>query len=273
MPDTDDGRLGRSPNAMDSRNVNPLGRNLPARRETYWTMLPELLAWFTGKDVNKRKYPRKRRPYRAAYSLDGKTQKAAIGLDLSGGGCCILTQESVAQKEFELRAQIEERQVRLRAKTVWTDNVTHQGRKVWRYGMQFTGIPADDWDAIIRYTTDKPVGDSNKVAEDLTKVRLTPDDTARLLPLALQTRLLNMLVQRGRLAPLDERATPLVQYFYSGITKHEGKPMHRLMIQSKVANQDGQPELFETQFVFDDTGANIGILVDPPKSDTPPAAS
>jgi hypothetical protein len=236
-------------------------------------MLPELLAWFTGKDVNKRKYPRKRRPYRAAYSLDGKTQKAAIGLDLSGGGCCILTQESVAQKEFELRAQIEERQVRLRAKTVWTDNVTHQGREVWRYGMQFTGIPADDWDAIIRYTTDKPVGDSNKVAEDLTKVRLTPDDTARLLPLALQTRLLNMLVQRGRLAPLDERATPLVQYFYSGITKHEGKPMHRLMIQSKVANQDGQPELFETQFVFDDTGANIGILVDPPKSDTPPAAS
>ena len=43
-----------------------------------------------------------------------------------------------------------------------------------------------------------------------------------------------MLVQRGRLAPLDERATPLVQYFYSGIVKHEGKPMHRLMIQSKV---------------------------------------
>jgi hypothetical protein len=236
-------------------------------------MLPELLAWFTGKDVNKRKYPRKRRPYRAAYSTDGKTQKAAIGLDLSGGGCCILTQENVAQKEFELRAQIEERQVRLRAKTVWTDNVTHQGRKVWRYGMQFTGIPADDWDAIIRYTTDKAVGDSNKVAEDLTKVRLTPDDTARLLPLALQTRLLNMLVQRGRLAPLDERATPLVQYFYSGIVKHEGKPMHRLMIQSKVANHDGQPEMFETQFVFDDAGSNIGILIDQPKTDVPPPAA
>ena len=113
--------------------------------------------------------------------------------------------------------------------------------------MQFTGIPADDWDTIIRYTTDKPVADSNKVAEDLTKVRLTPDDTARLLPLALQTKLLNMLVQRGRLAPLDERATPLVQYFYSGIVKHEGKPMHRLMIQSKVTNDDGQPELFETR--------------------------
>ena len=134
-------------------------------------MLPELLAWFTGKDVNKRKYPRKRRPYRAPTAWTGRPRKPAIGLDLSGGGCCILTQENVAAKEFELRAQDRGAQVRLRAKTVWTDNVTHQGRKVWRYGMQFTGIPADDWDAIIRYTTDKPVGESNKAAEDLTKVR------------------------------------------------------------------------------------------------------
>jgi hypothetical protein len=46
--------------------------------------------------------------------------------------------------------------------------------------------------------------------------------------------------------------------------------MHRLMIQSKVANPDSGPELFETQFVFDDSGANIGILVDAPKSDGPP---
>jgi hypothetical protein len=76
-----------------------------------------------------------------------------------------------------------------------------------------------------------------------------------------------MLVQRGRLAPLDDRAHPLVQYFYSGIVKHEGRPMHRLMIQSKVTDPDGGSEMFETQFVFDDTGANIGILEvkpDPP---------
>lgn len=234
-------------------------------------MLPELLAWFTGKDVNKRKYPRKRRPYVAAYSLDGKTQKPAIGLDLSGGGCCILTQEDVKAKEFELRAKIDERTVRLRAKTVWQDNVSHQGRRVWRYGMAFTGIPADDWDAIIRYTTDKPMVEGNKAQDDLTKVRLTPDDTARLLPLGLQNKLLSMLAQRGRLAPLDEKATPLVQYFYSGIVKHEGRPMHRLAIQSKIVGPDGQPELYETHFVFDDSGANIGILADPPAAPGAPS--
>lgn len=236
-------------------------------------MLPELLAWFTGKDVNKRKYPRKRKPYVATYSTDGKTQRPAIGLDLSGGGCCILTQENVPSKEFELRAKIEERTVRLRAKTVWQDNVTHQGKRVWRYGMQFTGIPADDWDAIIRYTTDKAVAETNKAVEDLTRVRMTPDDTARLLPSALQTKLLSMLVQRGRLAPLDDRVTPLVQYFYSGIVKHDGRPMHRLTIQSKVIGLEGQSELFETQFVFDDTGTNIGILElpSPSQPQQPPA--
>lgn len=222
-------------------------------------MLPELLAWFTGKEQNRRKFPRKRKPYRAAYSLDGTSTRPAIGLDISGGGLCILTQEAVGRDEFEVRAQIEERAVRMRAKTVWQDNVQHQGRKVWRYGMRFTGIPADDWDAIIRYTTDKPVAESNKAAEELTTVRMTPDDTARLLPQELQTKLLQMLVDRRRLAPLGDKVTPLVQYFYSGIVRHNDRLMHRLVIQSKLVGPE-RDELFETRFVFDENGGNVQIL-------------
>ena len=222
-------------------------------------MLPELLAWFTGKEQNRRKFPRKRKPYRAAYSVDGKSTRPAIGLDISGGGLCILTQEQVGREEFEVRAQIDERPVRVRARTVWQDNVQHQGRKVWRYGMRFTGIPADDWDAIVRYTTDKPVAESNKAQEELTTVRMTPDDTARLLPRELQTRLLQMLVDRRRLAPLDVKVTPLVQYFYSGIVRHNDKLVHRLVIQSKVVGPE-RDELFETRFVFDENGQNVSIL-------------
>ena len=222
-------------------------------------MLPELLAWFTGKEQNRRKFPRKRKPFRAAYSLDGKSQRAAIGLDISGGGVCILTQEPIGRDEFEVRAQLDDRQVRMRTKAVWHDNVQHQGRKVWRYGMRFTGIPADDWDAIIRYTTYKPVADVNKAQEELTSIRMTPDDTARLLPRELQLRLLRMLVERRRLAPLDDRVTPLVQYFYSGIVRHNEKLVHRLVIQSKIVGPE-RDELFETRFVFDESGQNVHIL-------------
>lgn len=222
-------------------------------------MLPELLAWFTGKEQNRRKFPRKRKPYRASYSVDGKSTRAAIGLDLSGGGLCILTQEPIGRDDFEVRIVLDERNLRMRVKVVWHDNVQHQGRTVWRYGTRFTGISADDWDAIIRYTTDRPVDESNKAQEELTAVRMTPDDTARLLPKELQTRLLGMLVERRRLAPLDERQTPLVHYFYSGIVRHNEKLMHRLVIQSKVVGAE-RDEMFETRFVFDESGKNVQIL-------------
>jgi hypothetical protein len=222
-------------------------------------MLPELLAWFTGKESNRRKFPRKRKPYRATYSLDGKSTRAAIGLDISGGGLCMLTQEPIVADEFEVRVQLDERNLRIRARVVWHDNVQHQGRKVWRYGMRFTGIPADDWDAIIRYTTDRPVSEANKAQEELTTVRMTPDDTARLLPKELQNRLLQMLVDRHRLAALDDRVTPLVHYFYSGVVRHNDKLVHRLVIQSKVVGPEND-ELFETRFVFDESGKHVQIL-------------
>lgn len=223
-------------------------------------MLEELLGWFSGKDPNRRKYPRKRKPYRATVSIDGGvTQKPAIGLDISGGGLCVLTQEPTGREEFEVRATIDTRTLRMRAKSVWHDRVSHQGKSAWRYGLRFTGISADDWDAIIRYTTDKPVGENNKAQEELATVRMTPDDASRLLPSALQRRLLDALVERRRLAPLQENVTPLVQYFYSGVVRHANHLMHRLTIQSKVVGSEGA-ELYETRFVFDDKGGNIQIL-------------
>lgn len=223
-------------------------------------MLSDLLGWFTGKEPNRRKYPRKRKPYRATVSIDGGvTQKPAIGLDISGGGLCVLTQEPVGKDEFEVRATIESRVIRVRAKTVWQDSVSHQGKSVWRYGMRFTGISADDWDAIVRYTSDKSVDETNKAQEELTTIRMTPDDASRLLPSKLQLRLLTMLVERRRLAPLKDGQTPLVQYFYSGVVRHENKMMHRLTIQSKVVGSSGG-EMYETRFMFDDKGDTILIL-------------
>ncbi len=223
-------------------------------------MLSDLLGWFTGKDANRRKYPRKRKPYRATVSVDGGlTQKPAIGLDISGGGLCILTQEPVGRDEFEVRATIETRVLRMRARAVWQDTVSHQGKSVWRYGMRFTGITADDWDAIIRFTTDKPVAENNKAQDELVTVRMTPDDANRLLPTNLQKRLLAMLVERRRLAPLDPSVTPLVQYFYSGVVRHENELVHRLTIQSKVVGPEGA-EMYETRFVFDDRGDTVQML-------------
>ena len=222
--------------------------------------LPELLAWFTGKEVNRRKFPRKKKGYRATYSVDGgKVQRPCIGLDISGGGMCFLTQEDVPEAQFEVRATLDQRAVRMRVQTVWHDKVTHSGKAVTRYGVRYSGIPADDWDAVIRYTTGESVADVNKAQEDLVAVKMTDDDAARLIPLALQRKLLDMLVQRNRLAPLDDKSTPLVQYFYSGLGKYQNKPVHRLTIQSKVVRDDGT-DMYETRFLFDESGENVMMM-------------
>ncbi|MBV8285208.1 MAG: hypothetical protein JO175_11205, partial [Candidatus Eremiobacteraeota bacterium] len=84
-------------------------------------------------------------------------------------------------------------------------------------------------------------------------------DASRLLPIQLQRVLLAMLVERRRLAPLQDNVTPLVQYFYSGVVRFNNALVHRLTIQSKVVGPEGA-EMYETRFVFDDQGGNIQIL-------------
>ena len=222
--------------------------------------LPELLAWFTGKEVNRRKFPRKKKGYRATFTLDGgKTMHPAIGLDISGGGMCFLTQDEVKDPTFEIRATLEQRAVRMRVQTVWQDRVTHAGKAVFRYGVRYSGIPADDWDAVMRYTTGQSVEDANKAQEELVAVKMTDDDAARLIPMALQRKLLEMLVGRNRLAPVDGKTTPLVQFFYSGLVKYQNKPMHRLTIQSKIVRDDGT-DMYETRFLFDEAGENVLMM-------------
>jgi hypothetical protein len=225
----------------------------------------DLLGWFTGRESNRRKYPRKTKPYWATVSADGGlTKKPAIGVDISGGGLCVLTQEPVAKAEFEVYATIEKLVLRMRAKSVWQDMGTHEGKVVWRYGVCFTGIGADDWDAIIRYASDQAIDEANKAQAELEAVRMTPDDANRLFPAELQQKLLEMLVERRRLAPLQESITPLVQYFYSGVVRHKNAMVHELTIQSRVVGPE-DVETHETRFVFDDLGASIRILDEKPR--------
>jgi hypothetical protein len=50
-----------------------------------------------------------------------------------------------------------------------------------------------------------------------------------------------------------------VQYFYSGIVRHNDKLMHRLTIQSKVVGPEND-EIYETRFVFDESGKDVIVL-------------
>lgn len=165
---------------------------------------------------------------------------------------------SIAQ-EANFRVVIDNRPVLIRAKCVWKQPGTQQGKAAWRYGMVFTGISADDWDAVIRFCNNEAVNLENKAQQELELVRMQPDDVARLIPKKLQDYMLAQLVQRGRLAPLDEK-TPLVQYSYGGVAKRNGIAMHRLTIHSRLRDDiTGEVRTFATRFSFDDGGTNISV--------------
>lgn len=218
-------------------------------------MLNDLLSFFTGAPQNRRKYARRSGPF-PAWVATGTSWTSVVCLDISGSGIGIVSPAAIAS-EANIRLSLENRTILVRAKRVWQQPGTAHGKPAWRYGLSFTGIGADDWDAIVRFCNKDAVAIENKAQQDLELVRLQADDVARLIPKKLQDTLLRMLVERGRLAPISEKP-PLVHYSYGGVTKRGGKALHRLSIHSRVRDEvTGEVKSFDTRFFFDDQGTNV----------------
>jgi PilZ domain len=220
-------------------------------------MLNDLITFFTGAPQNRRKYPRRAGPFPAWVAVGQQWTNCAC-LDISGSGLGVVSPAALPE-EVNVRVQLESRNIALRAKRVWQQPGTAQGKPAWRYGLTFTGISADDWDAVVRFCNNDQVSVENKAQKDLELVRLKADDVARLIPKKLQDQMLSMLVRKGRLAPIDEK-TPLVQYAYGGVIKRQGKALHRLSIHSRVRDDlTGEVKTYDTRFFFDDQGGNVSM--------------
>jgi hypothetical protein len=218
-------------------------------------MINDLITFFTGAPQNRRKYPRRAGPFPAWVAVGSQWTSCAC-LDISGSGMGVVV-PSALPEEANFRIQIEGRNIAVRAKRVWQQPGTAQGKPAWRYGLAFTGISADDWDALVRFTNNDTVNVENKAQKELELVRLQADDVARLIPKKLQDQMLAWLVNRGRLAPLDGK-TPLVQYSYGGVVKRGGRAMHRLSIHSRMRDElAGEVREWDTRFLFDDQGQNV----------------
>jgi hypothetical protein len=217
----------------------------------------ELLTWFAGKPENRRRYPRRSGGFRVWFANQaGWTQLS--GVDISASGMGVISPSKFPKDEINLRIVVEAKSILARAKQVWCIPGTLQGKPVYRYGVQYTGIAADDWDALVRFCNSEAVNVENKAQKELEMVRMQADDVARLIPTRLQERLLAMLVQARRLAPLEKEKTPLVQYAYGGVVKRAGKQFHRLQIHSRVVDElSGQATTYDTRFLFDDSGNDI----------------
>lgn len=223
-------------------------------------MLTDLRAWLLGRAENRRRYPRRAGGFRIWFAAESGWTPA-VPVDISAGGIGVLSPVKFEKDEVNFRIAIEERPIVLRGKQVWCVPGTLQGKPVWRYGVQYTGIGADDWDAVVRFCSNESVNVENKAQKELELVRMQADDVARLIPQRLQERLLSMLVQSGRLAPVEKDKIPLVQYSYGGTVKRNNKVMHRLQILSRLNDEtSGRQASFATRFLFDEAGSEIEML-------------
>lgn len=193
---------------------------------------------------DRRRYTRRRDTYKLWCAL-GTKWVSAYGVDISASGLGLVMPVELEKDEVQFNASLDDAQVTFRAKKVWAQPGTFRGQIVHRYGLRITGIAADGWETLVRYCNadTAPAGNA-----DFT--RLQPDDVARLIPYTVQHRMLGMLVERKRLAPLDGK-TPLVQYSYGGKIDREGSALHRVNVHSRIFDHaEMQTRGFDTRFLY-----------------------
>lgn len=192
----------------------------------------------------RRRYARRRDTYKLWCAL-GSRWVSAYGVDLSASGLGLVMPVELEREEVQFRASLDDEQVTFRAKKVWAQPGTFRGQIVHRYGLKITGIAADGWETLMRYCNSQ-----EEAPGEIKLVKLQPDDVARLIPYTMQHRMLQMLVARKRLVPLDGK-TPLVQYAYAGKAEREGAVLHRVAVHSRIFDAAAmQTRSFDTRFLF-----------------------
>lgn len=189
----------------------------------------------------RRRYARRRDTYKLWCAL-GTKWVSAYGVDISASGLGLVMPVEMTKDEVQFRASLDECQVTFRAKKVWAQPGTFRGQIVHRYGLKITGIAADGWETLVRYCNGEHEADEF--------IKLQRDEVARLIPYTMQHRMLQMLVDRKRVAPLDGK-TPLVQYAYGGRIERDGTPLHRVNIHSRIFDDASmETRAFDTRFSF-----------------------
>jgi PilZ domain len=200
----------------------------------------------------RRRYNRRQENFKVWCAL-GTKWVSAYGLDISASGLGLVAPVEIEKEELQFRASLDDTFILLRAKRVWAQPGTYRGQIVHRYGLKITGIAADSWEVLVRYCNGEAVQEGEQLR------RLQRDDVARLIPYTMQHRMLAILVERKRLAPLDGK-TPLVQYAYAGKIEQEGSPLHRIVIHSRMFDAASmETRAFDTRFLFSDDGCVLKL--------------
>jgi hypothetical protein len=213
-------------------------------------MLNELVKRFSSRD--RREAERFRKRYAMAW-LQGERLVPGLGLEISEKGLLFATKDAPPGERVDVALDLAGRRVRARVAIARQGSFVRDGADWMLVAGVFEGIAADDWDAVVRFCKDRP-DPGNKAAEELAASAKAPDDAFRLLPLAVQQRVVRALIAAGRLAPESDAKNPLLRMKQLGTTR---TGIHRLSVRSRW-NVDGEMSDFDSILTVDPSG-NVAL--------------
>jgi hypothetical protein len=210
----------------------------------------ELTKLFSGKQKERRHSPRKKARFNISWVKNGNELVPGIGMEISLNGCLLATKSPPGVPDFDVIMELERRKIRCRLKTARSGSILRENMQWTLLGCTFSGIAADDYDALVRFCKDMhEVG--NKAASELAAMDKS-DDAYRMLPMRVQQYVLDALIRLGRLDMPQPNQQPLLRMSHLGTDK--GK--QRLAVHSRIAGGHGaEPQSFDSVIVIDESGS------------------
>jgi hypothetical protein len=218
-------------------------------------MFNELAKMFSGQRKERRHSPRKKARFNFVW-LNGVEQVPGVGMEMSLNGCLIALKQAPPKPAFDVVMDVEKRKVRVRLNTARSGTIMRENQQWSVLGCTFSGVAADDYDALVRFL--KGIAETgNQAQKDLALVNNRNDDAYRMLPLAVQQRVLGTLAQAGRVEIPPEGQAPLLRMVDRGT--HADGSRRRLAVHSRVITKAG-PEMFDSVIVID-AGGRVKIEI------------
>lgn len=209
-------------------------------------MLNELLRWLHK--TERRTADRKNVHFPLTW-YKGEEAITSVGTEISANGILFFTPVAPESDAFDVAFTLPNRKVRARVQVRRRQEGVSGGKTMTMLASTFSGIAADDYDAVMRFLRDLPEPE-HKASDELSALASNPDDAFRMLPLAVQERVVGALVGAGRLAQGSDAKNPLLRMSYLGKTRAN---VHRLQVHSRRNDAD-EVLHFESVLAIDDKG-------------------
>jgi len=215
-------------------------------------MFAALVGWYTGAERNRRRYPRVKRDFDVEYTIDGERWDFLQGVDLSGGGMCVISHRRIAADAFNAQLEFNGRTISLRVSKIWETTTEYRGKQALYYGLKFESVNPEDWETIIRAIT----GSDPYRTVRFEPIPLDETEALTLLPLEFRQRLVGELRKRSR---IDAQKPMPIAYEYCGLLHDKNQRMHQFTVRSSVKSYSGEKR-FTTRILVRDEDSELFIL-------------